>query len=160
MQVKSQKSKVKKYFLFLCFLLLTLIGCSTVKEIAKGVAGISTKALEDGRKNAIVKDFNYDQLTCYNKVEDLFVQIGPYIYAKDKKKKMLAIYLSQADTTPVGVFFTPIDGQNTKVEVSSPSTYAKEYMAKKVFAFLEGKLDLSKEKPEVQIQETLGKRTD
>jgi hypothetical protein len=49
---------------------------------------------------------------------------------------MIAIYVSETDTTPVGLFFKEIDKSNTQVEVSSPSTYAKELISEKVFKLL------------------------
>lgn len=109
-----------------------LWGCATIGETAKGIAGISTKALEDGRKEAIIKAFNYDYNTCYHKVKEALREKGSYIYAEDQKKQMLAIYVSKEDTTPVGLFFKEIDAANTQIEVSSPSTYAKEFIATRV----------------------------
>ena len=47
---------------------------------------------------------------------------------------MLALYVSQDDTTPVGIFFKEIDANNTQMEVSSPSKFAKEFIAKRVFS--------------------------
>ncbi len=122
------------------FYIFNFIGCATVKETAKGIAGVSTKVLEDARKDAVIKKFNYDYNTCYNKVEGILTQIGAYIYAKDNKKQMIAIYVSEADTTPVGLFLKAIDANNTQIEVSSPSTYAKEFIAKSVFLALEKSL--------------------
>jgi hypothetical protein len=118
-------------------LCLSLLGCATIKETAKGIAGVSTTVLEEGRKDAIIKTFNYDYNTCYNKVEGILKQIGAYIYAKDKKQEMLAVYVSETDTTPVGIFFKEIDAKNTQIEVSSPSTYAKEFISAKIFSALE-----------------------
>jgi hypothetical protein len=127
----------------LCFIFL-LSGCATVKELAGGFAGISTKTLEDNRKEAAVKTFNIDFVTCYNKVRQNLVSRGSYLYAQDLKKGMLAFYVSQEDTTPVGVFFSKIDALNTKVEVSSPSVYAKELISTRVFLTLKEESDEKK----------------
>jgi hypothetical protein len=43
---------------------------------------------------------------------------------------MIAVYVSESDTTPVGVFFKGVDNSNTEISVSSPSLYAKELIAK------------------------------
>ena len=118
-------------------LLLILSGCATITEGAKGFAGISTKILEDKRQDALKRTFNHDYSACYNKTKETLGVIGAYIYAENKKKNLIAVYVSDADTTPVGLFFKPIDNSNTQVEVSSPSTYAKELIAKKVFFGLE-----------------------
>lgn len=119
------------------WLLVNLSGCAAITEGAKGIAGISTKSLEKARKDALTKTFNDDYFTAYTKALDILKQIGAYIYKQDVKKRIIAIYVSQTDTTAVGVFFKEIDANNTQVEVSSPSTYAKELIAEKLFSALE-----------------------
>jgi hypothetical protein len=119
----------------LSFVILTM-GCAAINEGVKGIAGVSTKVLEKGRKTAITKTFNYDYFTCYTKTVDILKQLGAYAYAKDVKKKMIAFYISEEDTTPVGLFFKEIDSKNIQVEVSSPSSYAKEFFAEKIFSAL------------------------
>jgi len=127
--------KIAKIFCYLSAVVL-ISGCASLKETAKGMAGVSTKILEDGRKEAISKTFNYDYNTCYNKVELILKQTGSYMYAQDRKKSMIAVYVSEQDTTPVGIFFKEIDANNIQIEVSSPSTYAKETIAKSLFSAL------------------------
>ena len=139
MEGRSATKKLKLFFILLpfYFLLFTLFGCASIKEMARGFAGISTKILEDDRPNAIVKTLNYDYFTSYTKTLDILKQLKAYIYAKDIKKHMIAIYVSEQDTTPVGIFFKEIDAKNTQLEFSSPSTYAKELISSKVFSALE-----------------------
>ena len=79
------------------------LGCASLKEKARGFAGISTKALEDARGDAAKKAFNYDYKTCYTKVKSVLQEKGCYIYSEDAGKKMIAIYVSEIDTTPVGI---------------------------------------------------------
>jgi len=124
------------------FLILNSAGCAGTKECLRGFMGISTKVLEDNRASALVKSFNYDYVTCYNKALDILKESGSYVYAGDISKYMVAVYLSEEDTTPVGIFFTETDENNTRVEVSSPSTYGKEVIAARVFSGL-GKLSSS-----------------
>jgi len=133
-QIPMTKTKL---FVIWCLVLGILPGCATIKEDTKKILGVSTKALEEGRKEAIKKQFNYDYNTCYNKVKAILKENGSYIYAQGIKKHMLAVYVSEQDTTPVGVFFKEIDAANTQIEVSSPSTYAKELISTKVFSELE-----------------------
>jgi len=125
--------------LLLGFILLALhfSGCATMKEGAKGILGISTKQIEDARDKAASKSFKMDLKTCEDKVVKALERGNAYIYAKDPEKKLIAVYISYTDTTPVGIFFKVIDAENTQVEVSSPSTYGKEIIAKKVFSALE-----------------------
>ena len=125
-----------------------LLGCATVKEIGKGFAGVSTKVLEDKRKDALKKSFLLDYPSCYAKVKEALKEDkkalkegeGIYIYSEDSQKKMIALYLSETDTTPVGIFFTEEAKNKTLIEVSSPSTYAKELVAKNIFTVIDAML--------------------
>jgi hypothetical protein len=148
LRTTDKKIKLLLTFLPFYFLLFTLLGCASIKETAKGIAGVSTKALEDNRGSAIIKSFNYDYFTCYTKALGILEQIGAYIYEKDIKKHMIAIYVSGTDTTSVGIFFKETDAKNIQVEVSSLSTYAKELIASKLFSALE----LSKSLEEVETK--------
>jgi hypothetical protein len=112
------------------------LGCACLKEGAGGFLAISTKDIEDARDKAIVRVVDYNYSTCYQMVEDRLIQIGSYIYGK--RKDLIAVYISQTDTTPAGVFFKEIDKKKTRVEISSPATDTREYLADKIFsAFLE-----------------------
>jgi len=130
--------KFSHYFVIsaLSFVIL-MSGCVSFKEAWKGFNGVSTKILEEQRPNAIKKTFAYNYNTCYNKVRAILVKSDAYIYAKDPKSDLIAVYVSEEDTTPVGVFFKEIGPESTQVEVSSPSTYAKEHMAKIIFDALD-----------------------
>lgn len=135
----SSRSKMQnvRLSLGLLFLIANFSGCATVKEGAKGILGISTKQIEDARDKATSKKFSMDLKTCEGKVIKALERGKAYIYAKDPEKKLIAVYISYTDTTPVGIFFKVIDAENTLVEVSSPSTYGKEIIAKKIFSALE-----------------------
>ena|SRR3989338_2579808 len=141
-QITKQKfchlSFVFWYSFVICHLSFVILmsGCATITEGAKGIAGISTKSLEDSRKEAIVKTVNDDYQTAYKKAKEVLVNTGSYIYAEDTKKKMIAIYVTKEDTTPVGIFFKEIEANKTQIEVSSPSTYAKELIAVRLFMIL------------------------
>jgi len=143
--------KKSMYFILMitCYLLSTILfGCATAKEMGKGFLGVSTQVLEQKRKDALKKSFALSYNDCYAKVKDILTKDvlvkdaldkeadAPYIYSEDSRKKMVAIYLSQTDTTPVGIFFTEQTGSNTLIEISSPSTYAKEKIANIIFSGL------------------------
>jgi len=129
----------------LSFAVLTS-GCASIKEKLKGFAGISTKELEKGRTSAIVKTFDYDYFTSFTKTLDALKNMGSYIYTRDIKKHMIAVYASESDTTPVGIFFKEISARSTQVEVSSPSTYEKEVFSQKLFQVLSEKSPTAEEK--------------
>ncbi|MDD5097760.1 MAG: hypothetical protein PHU59_04685, partial [Candidatus Omnitrophica bacterium] len=66
--------KFKNQFLLTviyCFLATVLFGCTTMKEMAKGFAGVSTEVLEAKRKDAIKKSFALDYASCYKEVKEL-----------------------------------------------------------------------------------------
>lgn len=143
---------MNKHFVLInvCYLVVMILsGCSTIKEMGKGFAGVSTQVLEDKRKDALKKSFALSYNDCYAKVKDILAKgdIVPYIYSEDSKKKLIAIYLAQDDTTPVGIFFTEESAGNTLIEISSPSTYAREEIAKKIFTGIDTLL-----KPKVEPQ--------
>jgi len=119
----------------LSYCIIALLGCAYLKEGTKGFLAISTKEIENVRDKAIVKIVDYDYNSCYQKVENKLIEIGSYIYAK--KKDLIAVYISQADTTPAGVFFKEIDKQKTQLEIASPAKDTKEYLAEKIFTALE-----------------------
>lgn len=119
--------------LIFAFCAFNFIGCAAITEGAKGIAGLSTRCLEDARKDAAVQVFQCDHKTCYDKSLEILKQMHTYVYAQDKKKDLIAIYASAEDTTPVGLFFKKIDANNTQIEVSSPSTLTKENIATKLF---------------------------
>lgn len=118
-----------------CLLFTVLLGCATVKEAAKGFAGVSTRVLEEKRKEALKESFVIGYDSCYAKVKDMLKEKDKEspIYAEDVQKKMIGVYFSETDTTPVGIFFTEEEKGRTMVEISSPSTYAKEYIANRIF---------------------------
>lgn len=121
--------------------IIGLTGCVSLKnnatEVVKGVIGISTKEVEDARPSAIKKTLNLGFNDCYQKTLKAMQVLGAYVYVKDRQKKMIAAYLSPEDTTVFGVFFKEIDASTTEVEVASPSTFAKESIAGKLFWRLE-----------------------
>jgi hypothetical protein len=110
-----------------------LSGCATPGDVWKEFVGVSTKGVEQARVDAMTKIFDYDYKTCYGKVEE-FVKTMPAvsIYAKDKD--MIAIYVVNPNTTPVGIFFKEIDSGHTQVDVSSESTPTKEWVANSIFS--------------------------
>jgi len=121
-----------------CLVSVVFLGCATVKEVGKGFAGVSTRVLEQKRKESLKKTFALEYNDCYAKVKDILNLKGKesYIYAEDIHKKMIAVYLSSTDTTPVGIFFTDQAKLGTLIEVSSLSVYAKEEIANRIFGGL------------------------
>lgn len=134
--------KAAKYCLIIALLsywVVGLFGCAAIKEGGRCLIGVSTKDIEASRKDALSRSFNYGFNACYDKTQKILKDIGAYIYAKNKG--MIAVFVSSKDTTPVGLFFKELDASNTEIQVSSPSSYAKELIGDKVFSALEGNTD-------------------
>lgn len=162
-QISNTHIKIKKFgfwfvILIFGFWVLDFLGCASTKEATKGFFGISTKSLEDARKDAVKNAFKYDYKTCYTKVKSVLKEKGSYIYSQDIEKKMIAIYVSELDTTPVGIFFTVIDANNTQIEISSPSTSAKELISKRIFSALEESTKPAETKGTSNAQEDSGNK--
>lgn len=168
---------MKKNMLFTLLVTLytpvvVLSGCSTVKEMGKGFLGVSTQVLEEKRPEAVKESFALDYESCYTKVKDILskkekekikvdgveteIEAGSYVYAEDAKKRMLGIYLSDTDTTPVGIFFTEESPNNTLIEVSSPSVYAKEEIADRIFTGIKELIKPKTEEKKTDVKEKLG----
>jgi hypothetical protein len=112
------------------------LGCAGVRETVKGIAGTSTKVLEEARPDAVSKTVQHDYNTSYLMTKTILDKIKAYVYAEDTGKRLIAIYVSEEDTTPVGIFFTEINPNSTKIEVSSPSEFAKHFIAGELFSTL------------------------
>ena len=145
-----------KQILVLIVTIVLSIGCVRIKEAGRGAAGISTKVLEEHRKGAVIKIFDFDYNTCYAKIKDFLVRRGSYIYTEDAKKRLIAVYVSKEDTTPVGLFFREISPASTQVEVSSASTYAKELIANKISRVFEQGEGLEEEKGQDDVKGKIG----
>jgi len=136
---RDKRAKGEGYKVFLLYaVFLFCAGCEAViKEPLRGIAGISTKVLEDQRPSAVSQEFNLGYSAAYSKTLDILKGMQTYIYALDQAKNLIAVYVSEKDTTPVGIFFKETAGGKTQVQVSSPSQYAKESISKKLFTGLE-----------------------
>jgi hypothetical protein len=131
------KHSNNKFAAAICCMIVLLSGCAGLQEAAKGVAGVSTKALEDGRAGAVKKTFSVDYIKCREMVNEVLAENKVYVYERNEAKKMIAFYLTKNDTTPVGVFFTVLNDTGTEVAVTSPSRYSKEFIADKISARFE-----------------------
>lgn len=106
---------------------------ATPAEAFKSFFAVSTKELEELKKDAMVKVFAYDYKTCYEKTLALVEKMpDTQIYAKDKG--VIAVYCLALNNTPVGIFFEEVDASHTKVLLSSASSRAKDWVASNVFS--------------------------
>ncbi len=110
-----------------------LSGCLTRGDLPRELLGRSTLELEAGRKDALTHIFDYDFNTCYERM-DKILRSMPKVSCYARKYNMIAVYYIDPNTTPVGVFFKEIDAAHTEVEVSSPGTDAKKWIADNLFS--------------------------
>lgn len=139
--IRNRKFTIIMLWVMGCGLWGSMLGCARLKDAGKCFLGSSTRELEEGRDKAIKIAVEGDYQENFEKVEKILKQRNSYIYAKDRQKKMIAIYLSETDTTPAGIFFTEIDARHTQIEVASPSTYARELIAEYLKSAFAGKED-------------------
>jgi hypothetical protein len=116
---------------------------------------VSTAALQKARKNAVSKEVKYGYFEAYTKTLDILKETRSHVYKQSIKKHLIALYVSEQDTTAVGIFFTEVDAEHTKIEVSSLSTYGKERVAQRLFALLEGLPDPYAEEAETGLMGNL-----
>ena len=103
-----------------------------VDQGLKALVGFATSEVEESRPRAYAKTFNYDFNACYSMVEGIFSKMPKTtIYAKSEY--MIAVYYTDPNTTPVGVYIVQAGSGRTQVQVSSPSSSAKEWVAKNLF---------------------------
>ena len=116
----------------LSYCIVGFLGCASLKEGIKQFLAISTKEIENVRDEAIVRIVNCDYSSCYKKIEERLAEIGSHIYAR--RQDLIAVYISQTDTTPAGIFFKEIDEHKTELAIASPAKDTKEYLAENIFS--------------------------
>jgi len=132
-------------------------GCSWVTEVGRTLWGTSTRALEDARKDAITMRFNCTFDECYDAVitlaseksgekavsestdsEDSTETVESYfqIFHQNRIKGYIVVMNvpGNVNTTEVGIFFSRIKYQETRIDVSSLSSSAKRRVAEAIQA--------------------------
>jgi len=133
--------KIKVSMAIILGMALFLSGCETIKIML----GTSIKHLEKARVDGVTMSFDCAFEECFDAVlslatnEDMGDSMSgekPFeVFKKDRVKSYIVVMGLQGniDTTEAGVFFTTLEGQGTKIEVSSLSISAKEKVSKAVF---------------------------
>jgi hypothetical protein len=121
-----QRGIISKIAMLFC-IFIAQAGCAGLTESARGIAGVSTKVLEDGRKNAIQRSYPVDYAKCLEIVNGVLADSKVYVYARKDTQKMIAFYLSDTDTTPVGIFFTARGGVDRSFRVVAVPARKRAY---------------------------------
>ncbi len=133
--------KIKVSMAVILGLALFLSGCETIKIML----GTSIKHLEKARVDGVTMSFDCAFEECFDAVlslatnEDMGDSMSgekPFeVFKKDRVRGYIVVMGLQGniDTTEAGIFFTTLEGQGTKIEISSLSISAKEKVSKAVF---------------------------
>ncbi len=133
--------KIKLSMAIILGVAVCLSGCETIKIML----GTSIKHLEKARVDGVTMSFDCAFEECFDAVlslatnEDMGDSMSgekPFeIFKKDRVKSYIVVMGLQGniDTTEAGIFFTTLEGQGTRIEISSLSTSAKEKVSKAVF---------------------------
>lgn len=120
----------------LCALCVTLTGCAKLWETPKIIWGSSIYTLRQGLDNSYYEYFNCDFEDCFNAIVT-YADIDPSVNVFQKSFVKSYIVLMgierSVDTTEVGVFFTEVEENVIRVDISSLSSNAKRYGSKAVF---------------------------
>ena len=154
-------NKISQQFIIFS-LLIMFSGCALVEETTKTLWGSSTRALEDARVDAANASFTCSYDECFDAVVKLANTVKDRdtykyndlssseplkteetstgqtydIFIQDRVKGLVVVVglKGNVNTTEVGIFFSRIKPQETKIEISSLSSSAKAKVVKMVFA--------------------------
>lgn len=129
---------MKKLLLVICCAMF-LPACSAWRDAPAGIAGVSTKALEDGRVDSIYQTYPCDIGACFDAVSAVAGKSGYYIFSSDRTRGLVVLMKIPGcvDTTEVGVFLSHAPhGEGVLVELSSRSSLAKKTVAKTLLSDL------------------------
>jgi hypothetical protein len=122
-------------------------GCAHIVETSKVLWGSSTRALEESRSEAVKKTFLCEMNACTDAILELTKVDSKAVPPKTaafkvfltKKEIPLIVIVGVSggtDTTEVGLFFTKIDANTTRIEVVSLSESARINASNMIFTEL------------------------
>lgn len=130
-----EKNKMK-YIILLVYLSFFILGCSPY-ETAR-LAGIGTKPFKT-KGEIYSQNINKGLIDCYYQVEDFIEELGAISYRGSSSKGFLVsfgyekILPSASHSTEVAIFFSWLDENVTKVEVSSLNYNLSKLISDKIF---------------------------
>ena len=124
-------------------LIFFLSVCAQITEVGRTAWGTSTRALNDERVDAITLTYECYYDACYSAVLDLtknqlvddqLIEKEVTLFQQNYIKGYIVLMgvEGNVDTTEVGVFFSHIKQNVTKIEISSLSATAKEKVAEAI----------------------------
>jgi len=116
------------------------VGCSPL-EMSR-LLGAGTKPFREQGK-VYEKIVGKKHLDSYEQVVKSLRRLKASVYRTDKKKSFIVAvnfntsFKQSTGSTEVAIFFTPIDGNKTQIEVSSLNHFLAEFVSTKLFAELD-----------------------
>lgn len=143
-----------RHALLLMIIIAALSGCSAMYrgtvEVGKTIWGTSTRALENARSNAITKTYDKNYWELLRTSLDVAAKNKYEVYYKDEIKGVIVLMgiKGSVNTTEVGLFFTELNDNQTRLEISSLSSNAKRIVAKHLLHGLDVAFGLAPPDPE------------
>jgi len=150
-----------KFLIIISIIFLSSCAHGPVESV-KSILGVSTRALEEARANGSYMVFDAELNACYNKTLEVLREFPAKVYMQNRTKGIIVAMgfrnntfgvkdanisndpLNEIiDTTELGIFFTKINANSTKVELSSLSTSLLEFSSEKIFKNLKVKLNIT-----------------
>ncbi|MBF0619955.1 MAG: hypothetical protein HQL19_07300 [Candidatus Omnitrophica bacterium] len=128
---------MNKYILLISVVIFS--GCASFWDAPRNVVGVSTRALENARKDSVFQVYACEYADCFNAVVDSAEKSKYIVFMKDQIRGLVVIMNipGVVDTTEVGVFIAPLaNHKGVKVELSSRSTPARRAVAQILFTDL------------------------
>lgn len=134
--------KFKKGFILTCFAAGVIFnGCATSIETSRKIMGTSIEALDEARAEGKSQTVELDYPACYQKVITILKKMKAHIFLHSQKRKRIVAmnFRDLNNTTEVGIFFTQVTPNSTKVEISCLSHSVLENVSDKIFSALKDK---------------------
>jgi hypothetical protein len=119
-----------RYIVFLGILFFSA-GCAHIQEGCKEIWGSSIKHLESARSSGASAEIALPLESAFKNTEVILISEKADVYLKDKDMNYMAAmnFKGHVNTTQVGIFFTSLSANTTKVEVASMSPQLVDQVA-------------------------------
>ncbi len=117
----------------------SLTGCASIGDPIGDFIGTGLSDLQKARANGLTRDFPVAYDSAFDKAMKVIKDNNLVSYQSDRKKGYIVFMglPKQVDTTRVGVFFESLDGNNTRITLSSLSSTALTKSGSLIFGGLE-----------------------
>lgn len=132
-------------------IIMLACGCASISNSAKVLMGTSTKALEDAKeKEGQSQILGISYPDAYGRILEILKKrnIVAFLHSQKKHCIVAMYFLGEGDTTEVGIFFTEIKPQETKITITSLSPKHLKLATTVIFSELEKNVSVITKKEE------------